>query len=83
MQKTVVGFQRSNKTTDRTDKVYYFRAVSSFQHLKESKKKEKRRLILGPSEVELYHELFLVDPEATISSMVFLTFAPFSRFFEG
>ena len=76
MQKTVVGFQQSNKTTEQIMKVYYFRAVSSFQQLKQSKRKEKRRLMLGRSEVELNHELLLVDPEATISPMVFLAFAP-------
>ena len=32
--------------------------------------------MLGRSEVEFYHELLLVDPEATISPMVFLAFAP-------
>ena len=66
----------TKKQNNRTDKVYYFRAVSSFQHLKQSMRKEKRRRMLGRSEVELYHELLLVDPEATISPMVFLAFAP-------
>ena len=71
MQKTVVGFQRSNKTTEQIRSIIF-----GLKHLKQSKRKEKRRLMLGRSEVELYHEVLLVDPEATISPMVFLAFAP-------
>ena len=68
-----MGFRRSNKTTEQIRSNIF--GLSSFEHLKKSKRKEKRRLMLARSEVELYHELLLVDPEATISPMVFLAFA--------
>ena len=39
-------------------------------------RERKRGEMLGRSEVELYHGLLLVDPEAAILLMVFLAFAP-------
>ena len=60
---------------NKTDKVYPL--SNTLSEARERKKEE----MLGCSEDELYHGLLLVDPEAAISLMVFLAFAPVWRFF--